>query len=168
MHSRDELRRRGEKAGGVARSAPAPEAPVTWLVGLQQSVGNAAVAGLMQRAPRERPASTDAPGRRPAAKPARNRAKMKDIRGRVIHVSVERGMTRIAISAGPDQGVEEGMAGYLAGADGKSYEDFEIDKIRGRASIAYVRATVDQVTRNPDAVITPSSGGSPRVEDQQF
>ena len=93
---------------------------------------------------------------------------MKDIHARVIGFSIVRGMARIAISAGPDQGVEVGMAGYLARASGEAYKDFEIAEIRGRASYAYVQATQDEVTANPKDVITPSSGGSPRVEDQQF
>ena len=166
VHARDDLRRDPSRV--KSGSTRALDTPTDRILDLQQSWGNAAVARLVQRAPKDRPASTDAPGYKKPPKKGPDRSKMPDIKSRVIGVSIEQGMTKIAIGVGPDQGVEEGMAGYLAKPDGKPYKDFEIHDIRGAASYAYVDAIVDEVRANSNVVITPSKGGSPRVEDQQF
>lgn len=146
-------------ANGATRARSAPDQPQHGLLELQQQLGNAAVTRLLQRAPRERPQSTDAPGApkrsRPRPKPPKKQG--PDIRARVIKADIVEGKTRIVIGSGPEQGVELGMSGRLVDAKGTELEGFTIDKVEGRVSFGFVDAILDRVRANPQVIIKAST-----------
>lgn len=133
---------------------------------LQRAAGNQAVSMLVQRAPKDGPASTDAPGAKPA-KPAHEKKAAEDIHARVIGFSVDQGQGLITISAGSERGVKAGMGGSLLDADGKEYADFTIEKVSGATSMAHVNANQDQVSAGP-SVIIKASKFSGDLSDKQF
>jgi len=98
---------------------------------------------LVQRAPKDRPTSTDAPGRRrpPNKKEAPPKKAAADLRARVIRYAIVNGEGLITIASGTDQGVRVGMSGSLVKSDGTEYADFTIEKVTGGTSMAYVKAT---------------------------
>jgi hypothetical protein len=147
----------------------APEQPREQLRDLQRKSGNAAVARLVQRAPRESAASTDAPGRHGHSgdKPAPKKA-AADIHARVIKYDIDQEMGFITIASGPDQGVQVGMTGSLMLTNGTEYVDFTIETASGRVSHAHVHATADQVNANPDAVIKASQFAPENMEGKEF
>jgi hypothetical protein len=170
----DGLQRRGLDEPTRRPDAPVVEAGQNPLLELQRTAGNQAVSQLVQRAPMDAavpldaPATTDAPGAKPKpAKPAPNKA-VSDIKARVIGLQVDQGQLVITISAGTEQGVKVGMAGSLVEADGKEYADFTIEKAGGGTAIAHVKATQDQVSKNPGVVIKASKFSEPDLGDKQF
>lgn len=125
------------------------------LLDLQRQIGNRAVTTLVQRAPRDRPATTDAPGSHPKpGKPAPKQA-AADIPARVLKFETDKDQGLITLSRGTEAGVKLGMAGSLL-ADGKEYADFTIEKVDGGTSKAHVSATQDQVGHGPSAIIKAS------------
>jgi hypothetical protein len=131
-------------------------------------VGNQAVGLLVQRAPKDRPAPTDAPGSHPKpAKPAPKKA-ASDIRARVIRFDIDDGKSRITMSAGSEQGVKVGMAGSLLEAGDKEYEDFTVEKLDGGTSSAHVKATQDQVSANPRVIIKASKFAEEDLSDKSY
>lgn len=125
------------------------------------------MAALVQRAPKDRPAPTDAPGtKRKPKKPAPKKA-VADIRARVIGYRVQDGQALITISAGSEHGVRVGMAGSLL-ADGKEYADFVVEKVSGGTCLAGVKATQDQVSANPSAIIKASKFTEEDLSDKEF
>ncbi|HEY4348883.1 MAG TPA: hypothetical protein VGM80_14970 [Gaiellaceae bacterium] len=153
MHLHDDSRQE-EKGIRGARTAQASVSPQEeHLLGLQQRVGNAAVARLVQRAPKDRPASTDAPGHEHDA-PKKAAA---DVHARVIKYDIDQGQGLITIGSGPDQGVQVGMSGSLILDDGHEYADFTVETAEGRVSRAHVQATMDMVNRGPNVVIKAAS-----------
>ena len=153
VYSRDASR---EAANGATRERAqrAPE-PQNQLLDLQQQYGNAAVTRLVQRTPKDRPASTDAPGHHDKA-PAK-KAPAADIHARVIKSDIDQDMVRITIGSGPDQGVQVGMAGSLVKANGMEVADFTIETASGRVSTAHVKVILDQVNADPNVIIKASS-----------
>ena len=137
-----------------ARAQSETEHPREHLLALQRNSGNAAVSSLVQRAPKDGPASTDAPGHAPH-KPAPKKERV-DIHARVLKYEVDQDMGLITIGSGPDQGVEVGMAGSLLLNNGTEYADFTIEKASGRVSSAHVHAIADQIRANPDVIIKAS------------
>ena len=144
------------------------------LLDLQRRFGNTAVTEMVQRAPRDRPASTDiadvAGGKkrrgRPAPPPAK--APTPDIHARVIKIDIDEGGTRITIASGPDQGVQVGMSGSLVTSKGREVADFVIESAEGRVSIAHVQATFDQVRADPEVVIKASSFAGESQAGKEF
>jgi hypothetical protein len=155
----------------VQRSAEQPE---DYLLDLQRRFGNAAVSGLVQRAPRERAASTDVadlgggPKHRGHAAKAPPKKSVADVHARVIKYDVDQGQGRITIASGPDQGVQVGMSGSLVRSNGTEYADFTIETAEGRVSSAHVEATEDQVNANPMVVIKASSFSGESQEGKEF
>lgn len=147
----------------VSRARRSPEQPQDYILDLQRRFGNTAVTGLVQRAPRERAASTDVADLRGAAKRRGRTAKatpkkaVPDIHARVIKYDVDNGVGLITIGSGPDQGVQVGMSGSLVRSNGKEVADFTIEKAEGRVSYAHVEVIADQVRANPNVVIKASS-----------
>lgn len=167
MLEHDESRRR--KADDSARHprSATEEAERNPLLQLQRAAGNQAVTALVQRAPRDRPAPTDAPGaKRKPKKPAPKKA-VADIRARVIGYRVQDGQALITISAGSEHGVKVGMAGSLL-ADGKEYADFVVEKVSGGTCLAGVKATQDQVSANPSVIIKASKFTEEDLSDKEF
>lgn len=138
------------------------------LASLQRQAGNGAVAWMLQRAPKDRPASTDAPGKHPKPRKAAPKKSVPDVKGRVIGVRVEDGQTVITISVGSAKGVEIGMDGSMLDRDGKEYADFQIEKVAGGTSIARVSATTDQVSDNPNVIIKASKFAGEDLSDKSF
>src|ERR1700722_11760432 len=94
-----------EKGAGERRALEAPESRV---LDLQRHLGNAAVARLLQRAPHDRPASTDAPGATGSSPGPAPKKAAEDIHARVIQYSLDEGRGKITIGSGPDQGCRSG------------------------------------------------------------
>ncbi len=129
------------------------------ILGLQRAYGNAAVARVVQRAPRDRPATTDAPGAHHDAGHHGKEGPKKpvaDIHARVLKVDIDEGKTRITIGSGSDQGVQVGMEGSLIEENGKEYVDFTVESVQGGICRAHVEAIPDQINRGPNAIIKAS------------
>ena len=162
--------RRGAKES-LEAGGRGPEQPQHAVLGLQRQVGNAAVARILQRTPKDRPASTDAPwikkGRPPAKKPAKK--VVPDFRSRVIKFDLVEGKNRITIAAGPDQGVEKGMSASLINkVGGSKLETFKIVKTEGGSSTAFVKTTFDQVSQNPEVIVLASTFDPESNEGKEF
>lgn len=127
---------------------------------LQRQSGNAAVTRLLQRAPADRPASTDVADAA-GVKPAPNGGG-EPIHARVIGVSVDGGATRITIASGTDQGIAVGMPGALLDPSGSPYVDFKVEDAAERISHAHVRATVDEVEAAGQVVVGENVVPTPR------
>jgi hypothetical protein len=142
------------------------------LLDLQRLAGNEAVANLVQRAPRDRPASTDAPGARRKKPPAKEKGPpaktAEDIRARVVKYEVVKGEGLIGIASGTDQGVKVGMTGSLIAANDTESADFVIERVAGGISYARIRATQDQVNSNPYVVIKASQFEDVNLGDKEF
>jgi len=108
------------------------------------------VSRLVQRAPSDRPASTDVADTASAGPKA-------DIHARIIQVSVVAGKTRITIASGPDQGVEVGMRGAITDSSGAPLEGFTIEDAEGRVSHATVHLSPEEVEKLSEVVIGPSA-----------
>jgi hypothetical protein len=161
-----DLRRR--EADEPTRKSESQSPAAHPLLDLQSAAGNRAVGLLVQRAPKDGPATTDAPGALPKrAKPGPKKA-ASDVRARVIGFQIDEGQARITISAGADQGVKVGMSASLLEANGKEYADFTIEKVSGGTSIAHVKATQDQVSANPSLIIKASKFVEEDLSDKQF
>jgi len=132
-----------------AREQPSRDRRAQWLLDLQRTSGNAAVTRLVQRAPNDRPASTDVADTASAGPKT-------DIHARVIGVSVVNKRTRITIASGTDQGIEVGMKGAITDSSGVPFEGFTIEEAEGRLSYATVQPTVDEVNTHSKVVIGPS------------
>jgi hypothetical protein len=162
---------RGTARPRVQRSADEPQDD---LLDLQRRFGNTAVTELVQRAPRDRPASTDiadvAGGAKHRGHPAEPPAKQPtaDIHARVIKIDIDEGGTRITIASGPDQGVQVGMSGSLVTSKGREVADFAIESAEGRVSIAHLQATFDQVRADPQVVIKASSFAGESQAGKEF
>ena len=161
-------RRRANRATGAHRQST-PEQPQHRLLGLQRQVGNAAVSRILQRTPRDRPASTDAPwaSKHHRSKPAPAK-KAPDVHARVIKYDIIHDKTMITIASGPDQGVQVGMSGSLVQANGREVADFVIESAEGRVSRAFVDAIPDQVIANPHVVVKASSFVPESMEGKEF
>jgi hypothetical protein len=112
------------KNAEIQRAAEEPE-----LLKLQRSSGNLAVAGLVQRDKHKAP-----------PKPAEH----KLIKARIIQVQVKDSKTYITIASGTEQGVTEGMKGWVVHNDHRVVS-FDVDKASGGSSWAYVEASIDEV-----------------------
>jgi hypothetical protein len=148
--------RRSARRRPPARAQALAEEPGHQLLDLQRQLGNGAVTRLIQRTPKDRPQSTDAPWvskRRPKPKPAK---KLSDISARVIKGDIDAGKTRITIGSGPEQGVQVGMTGALVSTKGRELASFVIDSATERISRAYIDTILDEVRRNPQVVIHAS------------
>ncbi len=139
--------------GNVRRPSKGPQ---DQLLDLQRQAGNAAVTGLLQRAPSEGPASTDIAD---VADGAAAKGATADIHARVLKYDVVHGQVRITIGSGPDQGVEVGMAGSLLVPTGDV--DFVVETASGRISTAYVHATPDDVNASTGVIMNPSGVHAP-------
>jgi hypothetical protein len=166
VFSHEESSRQAADEAIRARAQRAAEQPREQLLALQRNSGNAAVSSLVQRAPKDRPASTDAPGHTPH-KPAPKKERI-DIHARVLKYEVDQDMGLITIGSGPDQGVEVGMAGSLLLNNGTEYADFTIEKASGRVSSAHVHAIADQINANPDVIIKASKFAGDSQEGKEF
>ncbi len=159
MYSRDRVPVPRPSTRAVDEARPGPveqDQPQEYVLGLQQRSGNAAVARLVQRAPADKPASTDAPGHHDKGKEEPKKP-APDVHARIIKYDIDGDMTRITIASGPDQGIRVGMSGSLLTPHGKEYADFVIETAEGRVSTAHVKATPDEVRANSDCVVKPST-----------
>lgn len=165
MHTHEQASRQAVRRTSSVRAQRTPEEPEDDLLNLQRRFGNAAVTTLVQRAPRDRPASTDvadlAGGHRRHGRSSTGAPKkaVADIHARVIKYDIDQDQALITIASGPDQGVQVGMSGSLLLSDGTEYADFVIEKASGRVSSAHLplgQATEDQVSANPQVVIKAS------------
>jgi hypothetical protein len=170
VQSREEISRQAANEAVRAFARRTSERPRAHLLDLQRASGNAAVTSLLQRAPRSRAASTDAPGARHHghSKPAPKKAPPADVHARVIKYDIDQDEGLITIASGPDQGVEVGMSGSLLLASGTEYADFTIEQAGGRVSHAHVHATSDQVNANPMVVIKASTFVTESQEGKEF
>ena len=164
--------RKADQGTSRARIQRSADQPQDDLLDLQRRFGNTAVTELVQRAPRDRPASTDIAdvggakhgglAEPPAKKPT------EDIHARVIKFDIDDGMGRITIASGPDQGVQVGMSGSLVTSKGTEYADFVIESAEGRISIAHAQVNLDQVSANPQVVIKASSFSGESQAGKEF
>jgi hypothetical protein len=160
MYSRERVPLPRPSTRTIEEATRAPveqEQPQGYVLGLQQRSGNAAVARLVQRAPADKPASTDAPGHHDKGKKDEPKKPAPDVHARIIKYDIDGDMTRITIASGPDQGIKVGMSGSLLTPHGKEYADFVIETAEGRVSTAHVKATPDEVRANSDCVVKPST-----------
>jgi hypothetical protein len=99
----------------------------------------------------------------PAAARASKAQRTKDVHARIIGVSIVDGMSRIAIAAGPDQGVDVGTPGETVNEHFKSAQvDFEVTEVRGgRVSFALVHLTPDQL-KDTDVLFKASAPEKPK------
>jgi hypothetical protein len=162
--------RRAAPASGPVASQPLHADGQHHLIALQRQIGNTAVTRLLQRAPRDRPASTDAPWapKRPKSKPKPPAAKLPDIHARVIKYEIDQGKTLITIASGPDQGVQVGMSGSLVQSNGREVADFTIESANGRVSKAHTDAIPDQVIASRQVVIKASKFEPQSMEGKEF
>ena len=170
MHSRERASRQASKQSIQAVAGGSAEGREDYLLDLQRRFGNSAVTTLVQRAPKDRPATTDAPGRRApkgGSKKAPPKKAAADIRARVIKFEVDKGEGLITISSGQDQGVKVGMSGSLLKEDGTEYADFTIEKVTG-VSLAHVKASQDQVNANPNVIIKASKFADESQAGKEF
>jgi hypothetical protein len=149
-------RRRDSVEEVPAQSVPATERAEAQVLELQRHSGNAAVARYLQRAPADRPASTDAPGAKPSSPAPGPKKATADIHARVIQYSVDNGVGKITIGSGPDQGVQVGMTGTLLNGS-REVADFTIEEASGRVSWAHVQSTQDQMGSDANVIIKASS-----------
>jgi hypothetical protein len=168
VNEREPLDRPATARGRHVQRRPA-QAPQDPLLDLQRQVGNQAFTLLVQRAPGDRPAPTDAPGKRKPKPPKQSppAKKAEDIRARVIGFSTDKEGGVITIAAGADQGVKVGMSGSLLNKDGAEYADFIIEKVGG-TSVAHVKATQDQVSAYPYVIIKASKFEDVDISDKEF
>lgn len=164
----DERQRGSRRAANQANTTAgwsSPDQPQHGVLALQRQIGNAGVTRMLQRTPKDRPATTDAPGvkKRPPAKPAK---KLPDIHTRVIKADIAAGKTRIMIAAGPDQGVQKYMSGQLLKSDGSKYMSFMIEATEGGTSTAFVDTTLDDVRAHSQVLIKASDFVS--MEGKEF
>lgn len=156
LSDRQRTLRRARGARDAAGAHASPEQARHKVLDLQRQVGNAAVARMIQRTPRDRPQSTDAPWAKPKPKPK----KLEDIKGpRIIMTSIEDGKTRITIASGPEQGVQVGMAGRLLSTAGAEVagSKFIVDWAEGRVSKAFIDMTIDEVRYHGLKVVIKAS-----------
>ncbi len=158
--------RRGPVDDTVTEERRDPEAPASRVLELQKHFGNAAVARLLQRAPHDGPASTDAPGATGSAPGPAPRKLTEDIHARVLAYAVDEGRGKITIGSGPDQGVQVGMTGTLLNGS-KEVADFTIEEAKGRVSWAHVQSTQDQMGSDANVIIKASSA-PPSMEGKEF
>ena len=175
VRSHEKASRQEENRAIRTSARLSPEQPQDYLLDLQQKLGNAAVTRLIQRAPRDRPASTDIAdvggGSKHHGHSADKSAPKKaaaDIHARVIKYEIDQGRGLITIGSGPDQGVQVGMSGALVNSHGTEYADFTIEDAAGRVSHAHVDASEDQVSAEPQAVIKASAFSSESMEGKEF
>jgi hypothetical protein len=174
VQSPEHAHRPASKRTSQARDGSSAEGREDYLLDLQRRFGNAAVTTLVQRAPRNRPASTDAPGRRPKPKKRGGSTKAPpkkaaaDIRARVIKFETDKGESLITIASGLDQGVKVGMDGSLVKPNGTEVADFVIEKAQAGVSWAHVKATHDQVNENPNVLIKASKFVSESQAGKEF
>jgi hypothetical protein len=157
--------RRTEQGHNSGRQAHKPEKrddKLPEMLQLQRAAGNQAVSMLVQRAPKDGPASTDAPGAKPS-KPSGDKKADEGIHARVIGYAVDQGQGLITISAGSGQGVKAGMSGSLLDAGGKAYKDFTIENVSGGTSTAHVNANQDEVTAHLSVMIWASKYVDPNT-----
>ena len=174
MHAHMHTSRKADQGTSRARIQRSADQPQDDLLDLQRRFGNTAVTELVQRAPRDRPASTDIAdvaggakrGGRPAEPPAKEPT--ADIHARVIKIDIDEAGTRITIASGPDQGVQVGMSGSLVTSKGREVADFVVESAEGRVSIAHVQATFDQVRADPQVVIKASSFSGESQAGKEF
>ena len=130
------------------------------VLSLQRRMGNGAVARVLQRAPHDRPASTDVAdtsggsghGHAGGKAPAKT---AEDYHVRVMAISVDHGKTKVTFSW--HDGVTVGMTGALLKDDGKPYISFTIDSVEGGRISSHVDAIPDEVSHHDNAVIYASS-----------
>lgn len=79
----------------------------------------------------------------------------RDLRSRVLHVSVEGDATRITIARGSDHGIHRGMRGTLVSDSGAEGPDFTVELVDGARSYATVNTTVDVVDAHKQVVLHP-------------
>lgn len=152
MRTREEERLERERALRDSGQAEF-DGPTAQILQLQQSLGNAAVTRLVQRAPRERPASTDVDD---VAGSENGHKEAHDLHARIIQVSVVSDHTRIGIASGSDQGVHEGMEGYALDEAG-AVHPFTIEEVRPRVCFAKIGMIVSAAEAADKVVINPAS-----------
>ncbi len=167
VQRRSEALHRGEAeerpVADLRRDSGVPESRV---LELQRHSGNAAVARLLQRAPHDGPASTDAPGATGSSPGPAPKKVTEDIHARVLAYSVDEGRGKITIGSGPEQGVQVGMTGTLLNGS-KEVADFTIEEAKGRVSWAHVQSTQDQMGSDGNVIIKASSA-PPSMEGKEF
>jgi hypothetical protein len=168
LSGRERTLRRARGARDGARAHALPEQPRHQVLDLQRQVGNAAVARLIQRTPKDRPQSTDAPWvKRPKRKKPK---KLEDIKGpRIIMTAIVDGKTRITIGSGPEQGIQVGMAGRLLSTAGGEVagSKFTVDWAEGKVSKAFIDMTIDEVRYHGLKVVIKASEFI-SMEDKEF
>ena len=128
MH--EELSRNAANGAPKAKLQRAAEESEPQLLRLQRSSGNTAVTQLVQR-----------------DKAPPKKAEHKLIKARIIGVQVKDSKTYITIASGTDQGVTEGMKGWVVNEGGHRLVSFLVDKAGGGSSYAYVEASIDEINQ---------------------
>lgn len=155
VHARERVTRQSPQGVRAPGRAPAERLEDDLFNSLQRSVGNRAVTLLVQRAPKDRSAPTDAPGAKKAPKkgPKEAPARASDFKARIIGLHVVGGKTVITIANG-DRPAQAGMPGSLLEKRAEDrpeaeYEDFFIDSVKGGTCTAFVSATMDRIKPYP-------------------
>jgi hypothetical protein len=90
-----------------------------------------------------------------------------DAQGRIIKVDVVGGQTMITIGLGAQQGVHEGMEGYVKDGDGMAAE-FSVFDVKERTAHAFVSIPVGSLHQYSHVVVNPASmPKAPPVKDQK-
>lgn len=78
-----------------------------------------------------------------------------NMRARIVGITRTGERTRLVIGYGEKHGARWGMPGYVAGGDGRPFEEFKLEEVDLTKSIAYVSASVDQIRAYPTVVLNP-------------
>lgn len=81
----------------------------------------------------------------------------KDMKSRVVGVSIIGGRTQILIGRGISHGARPGMAGYLVGSGGKPFAKFHLEEVGASASKAFIDYTIDQIKDHHEAILNPGA-----------
>lgn len=90
---------------------------------------------------------------------------MSDVHGRIIKVDIVGGETQVTIAAGRQQGVVQGMEGYIKKGD-TFLSELYIENVGKRTCTSKVDATIDQVRQHLDDVVINPTSKPPKAEKQ--
>lgn len=89
----------------------------------------------------------------------------KDVHARILGVSIHGGKTRIAMGSGPNQGIFQGMHGYVIDVSGHIHK-FEVADAEGSLTYAFIDAIPDALHGNVTAILNPASMPADAVAKQ--
>jgi hypothetical protein len=77
----------------------------------------------------------------------------KDMKSRIVGVSIVGGKTKIMIGRGVAHGARAGQIGYIVGNGGRRVETFEVSEAGSTHSSAFVEKTIDQIKDHHEVIL---------------